>query len=470
MPTRPRQHGFTIVELLVTMSILGLMLFLVNQLFNDTSRAVTISVQTSKTIAQSRSINEQITQDADAMVGPGDPLNGNPGFIVIIQERLPAVSMLDPRTLAELPSQVQLRSDQLIFIRDAEGLKSMTPSREDSYISEFIGMPGDRARVYYGHAQRVEANGEPRPGGATTAIGGADAELDRIGSNLILARQALLFNPTNTIDDDKLSADTAGFVYASNGFHGSAGPVATGFGATTRVYHALTDISAIDYGPYTTTGSNTILERLVNGGEPLNTTRYINTAFADTGERLCVNPSPNAGSTDFRTWAVAQGHPILAQSCSEIIIDFAADLNGDGEIDTDFNGQGGANAPIWWYDGLTQPNLTNGTTGWTNQASVLQPWVNIDANTQAFIFRLNDFVSFEDAGGTVGTPGTAHSYWPYLIRIRYRLHDTRGRLESNYRDAVRDGIDNDGDGDTDEADEERISGRWFERIISVPRP
>ena len=83
-----------------------------------------------------------------------------------------------------------------------------------------------------------------------------------------------------------------------------------------------------------------------------------------------------------------------------------------------------------------------------------------------FIFRVDDDTAHP---GPVGT-AINNSSWPYLIRIRYRLHDTRGRLESNYRDAIRDGIDNDGDGTTDEADEERISGRWFERIISVPRP
>ena len=90
-----------------------------------------------------------------------------------------------------------------------------------------------------------------------------------------------------------------------------------------------------------------------------------------------------------------------------------------------------------------------------------------NADKKIFVFRVNDDTAFSSAGNPVST-------WPYLIRIRYRLHDTRGRMTSNYRAALTDGIDNDGDGAIDAADaqndEDKISGRWFERIITVNRP
>ncbi len=44
-------------------------------------------------------------------------------------------------------------------------------------------------------------------------------------------------------------------------------------------------------------------------------------------------------------------------------------------------------------------------------------------------------------------------YWPYLLRVRYRLMDGRGKYRS-----------------VDPVSSEPIVGRWFEQIIPVPRP
>jgi prepilin-type N-terminal cleavage/methylation domain-containing protein len=465
MPTRKRHHGFTIVELIVTMSILGLMLFLVNQLFNDTSVAVTTSVQTSKTIAASRSINEQLTADMDAMIGPG--LTNDGGYIVIIQQRLANVKMIEPQTLTETTAN-QLRSDQIVFIRDGEGLKSMTPATASSYGSNFAGMPGDRAKVWYGHAMRTLPNGQPRTG-TNTNLGEASAKLDRIGSNFILGRQAMLFNPTNSATGNTLSAATAGFTYAANGYYGSNVNGADGYTSPTT-YKGLTDITLQDYGPAATAG--TLLYQLSDTSTLTvanHTTNYINTSYPVAANRLRVNTAPDVTATNYASWAIAQGHAILAQGCSEIIIDFAADLNGNGRIDRQFGGGTDDRGAIWWYDGLRQSFMGDATNNgtWVQQTGLVQPQVDDSANRQAFIFRVGDDNSFEDAGGTVGTAGTAHSYWPYLIRIRYRLHDSRGRLTGNYNEV---NVDNDGDGTVDEAGDDKISGRWFERIIAVPRP
>lgn len=473
MPTRPRQHGFTIIELLVTMTILGLMLFLVNKLFNDTSRAVTTSVQVSKTVAQSRSINEQLSNDVDAMLGPG--LSNNGGYIVIIQQKLEDVAMLDPQTLAEVTVD-ELRTDQLVFIRDASGLKSMTPQNTASYRTSLKGMAGDRAKVWYGHAQRTRPDGTVRGTTAEFQLGGASAELDRIGSNFILGRQALLFNPTDMslAAPATVSANQTAYARAANYYYGAT-VFGTGFTGA-RAYLGLSDVTPLAYGP--TSDTNSLLYQIADAATAADhNTNYLATAYPVAANRLHVNPAPDLDTTGYASWAIAQTHPILAQSCSEIMVDFAADLNGDGQIDTAFGGQGAAGSPIWWYDGLKQTNLTDGTAagtiGWTSQATVPQPWINIDTNTKAFIFRVDDDTAF---GGTVGTAGSAHSYWPYMIRIRYRLHDTRGRLTSNYAAALSDGLDNDGDGNPDangggtDNDEDRISGRWFERIITVPRP
>jgi hypothetical protein len=196
---------------------------------------------------------------------------------------------------------------------------------------------------------------------------------------------------------------------------------------------------------------------------------YLDTTYRFDNTRLRVNTAPDADLTNYDSWAIAQGHPILAQGCSEIIVDFAADLNGNGRIDREFNGGTDNNGAIYWYDALKQGNFVwaNPTTPSYITGTPPQPLVTNNANQRIFVFRADDNQEYSTTGSPV-------SSWPYLIRIRYRLHDTRGRLESNYAAALTDGLDNDGDGVIDavngDADEDRISGRWFERIISVPRP
>ena len=462
MHSRTRQDaGFTIMELLVAMTLLGLLLFLINTLFQDTSRAVTTSVQTSKVLATARVINEQIDDDADKMVGPA---SSNGGYIVIIQQKLATANstLLDPVTLNEVSADL-LRCDQIVFVRDASGLSSMTPQGNTSYRTNLSGQAGDRAKVWYGIAQRANQNGT----NSTHTLGGASARLDRIGSNFILGRQALLYDPTDMglATPAKISAVLAGtptaYTYASTPYRNSA-VQNTAYASPKAVSMGLTDVTAVPY--------STAATELVTLGTTANTP-YLNLPYLDLGTadntRMRANPYPTG--TNYESWAVAQSHPILAQGCSEVIIDFAADLNGDGIVDNAFGGPSTNNSSqIWWYDALKQSNL-GAVTGWTAQTSpaVLQPYVNINTNTKAFVFRVNDTTAF---GGTLGTAGTAHSYWPYLIRIRYRLHDNRGRLTSNNPAALTDGLDNDGDGTNDNVGEDRTSGRWFERIIRVPRP
>lgn len=467
MHKRTRQHGFTIVELIVTMSILGLMLFLINRLFNDTSLAVTTSVQTSKTIAANRSINEQITIDADAMIGPGQ-FTDDPGYIVIIQQRLNNVRMFDPQNLSEI-TVPQLRSDQIVFIRDAEGMRSMTPQNANSYRSNLVGLASDRAKVWYGHTQRTLPNGQSRGTAANLQLGGANAKLDRIGSNFILGRQAMLFNPTDMslATPAAISNNAGAYTRAVSGYYNAA-VAGSGFSGTPTAFMGLSDVTTQGYGP--ASQPNTLLNQINNAAdENARNTLYLDTAYRVAANRLHVNTAPDPDATNYAAWAIAQGHAIFAQGCSEIIIDFAADLNGNGRIDRAFGGNLDTTGAIWWYDGLRQPNLGNNATGqWTAQATVPQPYIDLNATTKAFVFRANDFTAYNtSAGGT-----QAHSYWPYLIRIRYRLHDTRGRLMSNYAEpgVLTDGIDNDGVNGVDDVDEDKISGRWFERIIRVPRP
>ena len=150
MPTNRRHNpGFTLMELLVAMGLILLLLFLTNTLFQSTNRVVTTGIQNNKVLASARVINEQIGKDADKMLGPQSPSSvDGAGYIVIVQRLVQNVTMLDPETLAEVVIP-QVRSDQLVFIREGDGLTSMTPRNAGSFGSNLTGN-GTFAKIYYG--------------------------------------------------------------------------------------------------------------------------------------------------------------------------------------------------------------------------------------------------------------------------------------------------------------------------------
>lgn len=469
-----QRKGFTLIELLVAVTLLGLMLFLVNELFQTTSVAVTTSVQQSKAIASTRSLGEQIRDDTAKMVGPAR--QGSGGYIVIIQRRIPQVTMLDPNNLAEFKTEY-IRSDQIVFIRDAVGMRSMTPQDGASYQSNLIGQPGDVAKVYYGHGQRLENDGTIPGTGANYRLGGDNAGFDRVGSDWILCRQALLFNPTDAIAlaAGQPNPTVAG---APNRYTHAANASAysqvrnTGFSGNKLAYMGLTDVTAQRY--YAPSDPGALVSQFTNPNSLTNIAAlngaYLNTSYYQPNLPLRVNPSPT--QTGYEPWAIAQSHPILAPNCSDFVVQFAADLNGNGRVDTDGPSQRPSQADrrgnTLWYD-CFDPNAArvnwSGTT-WQNLLdSRFQPFVNIDQNTKAFIFKVDDGLPFTQIQNRSLT-----SAWPYMIRIRYRLHGNRGRLRSNDPGALTDGIDNNGDGNVDEVGEDQIAGRWFEHIIKVPRP
>ena len=83
-------RGFTLIELLVTLGILLVMLGLINFIFRDTQRAVSLGIETGEVIAAQRGMASQIRRDFEQMVGPHqgnrpDTANGG-GFLVLTQD------------------------------------------------------------------------------------------------------------------------------------------------------------------------------------------------------------------------------------------------------------------------------------------------------------------------------------------------------------------------------------------------
>lgn len=465
------------MELIVVVGILSLLLFLINELFRTTTIAVQRSVQASKSIAANRVIGEQLDEDALAMVGPNADVDAtSAGFIVIIQQELDNIPMPDPNTLATFP--ITTRSDQIVFIRNASGLRSMTPENADSYISNLgfspvSGSGNPRALVYYGQAQRTARDGR-LVGGAGATFGGASAGLDRVASDFILARQAMLFNPKDLAltassgSDVFVSSSPGSYTHAEQVFFNSAVNGSGGPGPSAR-WMGFTDVTVQPYGPVTDDATPSLLYMLADDSGTLNigtkTAAYRRTIFQNDNQRLRVNPAPDPAATDFESWAIAQTHPILTPNCSEFWIDFAADLNGNGRIDTASPTAGDTSdtrGPIVWYDFFKDGALTWDQT----LPGIPNPMLDLGSKAM-FIFRCEDALP-EGTDPEIGTI-KPRSSWPYLIRIRYRLHDTRGRLVSNNGAWAADGIDNDYDGQVDEFEEEKIPGVWHEHIIRVPR-
>ena len=72
-PTPRTRRGFTLVELIVAVSIVTLMLVLVNQIFNDTGRAVSQGIELSEVISSERAMQDFLQRDAAQMIGPAGP-------------------------------------------------------------------------------------------------------------------------------------------------------------------------------------------------------------------------------------------------------------------------------------------------------------------------------------------------------------------------------------------------------------
>jgi len=445
MNYRHHQSAFTIVELIVAISIAGAMMWFINVLFNDTQRAVSLGIATGEALVTSESISNQLEADAALMKVPN--ATGNGGFLVILNKtytaNMPALTEIRNGILVQLrPGFYQsetIRSDQLIFITDAAANKfrPTTPRNSNNFSNNITA---DRARVWYGHVTPTKPDGTDFLAVIQTPASNSFGHLWHFG------RQALLMDTT------VVGGDT----YFDTQMRNSGG-------SGTTLDRALTDVT--DWIYYSsTTPAGTVIDTIDMGTYPDN---YLNHTYASS--RLRCNVAPDVG--DFDSWRIAQTHPYLARNVSDFIVEFAADLVDDYNTATGlYSYEGGVpdgvidNQPdrdstsgnIIWYSGFniagqsTQVPLSSSTAFWNpgydpyyggasgNQIPTAPTDYSVNADA-AFVFQYDD-------------NDTATSKWPYLIRIRYRLHDDAGRMRST------------GDGNVP------TSGRWFEHIIKVNRP
>ncbi len=404
-------RGFTLTEMIVAVAVSALMLGLVSQIFLSTQQAVRRGIGISDSVAGTRPVAQQLALDAKHMLGPqdGKPGAAGGGLLVIHSHTINNVSVPRPGAITGEITR-SIRDDQLLFIRRAAGIAPITPEAAGNLVPYAAGDP-QHARVWYGHLVRTTAAGAAGPG-----LGKGD---DVLGTDWMLGRQALLMDPS-----------VPASVTHSNGFGSKSlvtgpsvpGGTVLGLGYTDLVNRSLDDlIVALSSGSY-----KDIAEALL---------------YLDKYSRLHVNPTPTLATGSISTFAVAQTHAFLMNHVSDVLVEFAADVNLDGKIDT----VTGGNA-IQWYGGVA-----DAAAGVAVPPDTYPP-KRVQGSDVMFVWQHND----EDDGtgkGAVTGSTTQVSYWPYLVRIRYRVHDKAGLLSTP-------GL----------TDGQSGGGFWFEHVFRVRRP
>lgn len=435
------RRAFTLVELLVAITITVLMLGLVGRIFLDTSAAVSSGISVGRNIEASRTVSDQVQRDAERMIPPNATVGTPAGFLVILNRRLPAQTFTMPGGSKYVES---IRDDQLVFIAapsNANDFHAVTPATEGGFSS---GFSGAYARVWYGHALRTQSTGAD-PAGDLGTNENADP------AKWILGRQALLLDIT--------PAGPPG-IYANGAAYNS--PV-VGFSTAPTpptnpdvLFRGLTDLSNA-----TIVNINALL---LAAGPAYKATAY---DFTYGPQRLLYNQPQSSGG--YQSWQIAQSHSALMEGVSDFEVSFAADITHSGYTIDISNGKvifgldidGGSN--LVWYD------MDTAAATFTGATPAFTPYDNSTAPvlaSHAFVFRHDDDQAWVTG---VATPAAYGSQWPYMIRIRYRIHDPRGASVHTDDTRLTDGIDNNGVDGVDDSAESRVPGQWFEQIIKVRR-
>lgn len=482
MTRQPRFHrlrrGFTLVEMLTTIALISVLMLLVNQLYFDTTEAIGVGIATSDVITKVRATSEQMHRDGQAMTSAGSR-----GFLAILNHQYAGMAIRRARS-GDLTETV--RSDQLVFFRDrSDGV--------NGNIEPLVGGGGgppyafsndvpncNHIKVWYGH-------GLPTGGdGADAALNASEvAPMDlgkgpnKTASEWVLARQAMF-----------LQTDDTGSTRA-----GQTGPPATQLprwnqdikggwvntvpaGIPRNVYMGLVDVGVTKFTDASSNlwwGMDAIQNSLTPAELLAAGTTYKAEAYKYLYgyERLRLNLYPQYSNSNpvyrYQAWQVAQMHPVLIANCSDFIVDFAADISTgtnedntpDGALDTDpigpvtgtdkngrpFSYTGGN---IRWY---THPGFENDPTDATNYDSTKPVTYGVPALYTPYDANAN-------AGASPTMPASTAAFvwqhddpsnWPYMLRLRYRLHDRKGRLT------------------TATAGSRSEQGKWFEQVIYVNR-
>lgn len=467
-------RGFTIIELLVASAVTIILLVLIGQMFTATTNAVSQGAARSDIIANSDTFVTQLSLDAQAMVGPhdNDSLTAEEagGILIIVNHRIPNVRY--PLPGAGEAIRPFVRSDQLVFIRTRDpDAYPLAPNSSSSFTPHDDEGLAPFSRVWYGHVVRTNPDGT---GGGTLGTG-----QEVLLTSWLLGRQELFLAKKATglpgaPAPATLHANGAFYNAPVVGIGGAPAPAELYQGWTDYAYAGLYDTQA---DPHTngaivghasgTYGSNSLRRLWAN----LPVVTYRTQAIQDYSfamQRLRVNPVPNSATPEY--WQVAQMHPLFIEHCSDFIVEWAGDTDLDGQLDTVSAAEA---ALVQGAGGVMEEGAIKWYAHWTNVPGpgfeplapvVYAPPSGYHAYTSStgaphanagFVWRHDDEPTLAVPNGKFTNDPDQPSFWPYLIRIRYRLHDARGQLMS-------------GDAGTQNMDQ--VHGVWFEHVMRVNRP
>ncbi|MAX27150.1 MAG: hypothetical protein CMJ19_21855 [Phycisphaeraceae bacterium] len=418
--------GFTLMELIVSIAIVSMMLFLVNRIFFDTSEAVSRGIATSKIIANTRTIGEQIAEDFELMQPPDSTPGNNAGFLIITQQEYTA-QYLDGRDADGIRQAGRtVRSDQLCFIRSRNGATPITntDTTSNSFTGSFdpLNLP-DYCRVWYGHLRQYPESGIP-----THTLGDTGTP-DTYATNWVLGRQLLFLDGSQPGNAYCVYGTSAPWTVATRGFF----------------YLGFSDVLKKDLRNGTSTG-------LLDDLEPTFPTTITRSDYKDLlygpnrfyvfpdNYRLAVRTTPTL--SQLSASEIAQMHPYFINNVSDFIVEFAGDYESPAGLDMD-----GSNN-IKWYDLDTELPMASSEPFEIDGGT--DPNADVANNTNPYLARGSGAAATDTARTIIFFHNDAN-YWPQLLRIRYRLHDPKGELMG-----------------LDETGTTTEPGKWFEIIVKVP--
>lgn len=438
MKHHPRHNvaGFTLMELIVSIAIVSFMLFLINRIFFDTAEAVSRGIATSKVIANTRTVGEQMEEDFASIKGPNSGAGTDAGFLIIVNKRYDHMPYLDGRDKNGIVEGDRtstggrsVRSDQLCFIRDASSLTPITIT--DTSSSSFSGTSAaNNGRVWYGHVRQYADDGT-----LANDIGIASTP-DSYPTHWVLGRQMLFLEDSATVGNTHAQ-------YGVSGWSGSQSWMGNFYLAQSDVLNKkLRDTSS----PF---GILEDLESVTTRSDYVSKLYGSNVYFVfrpDSNERLVVRTTPSL--TDVSATKIPQMHPYFLNNTSDFIVEFAGDYSPvNGSIDTTGNN-------IKWYGLDTALPMATGQPFELHASD--DPIADPINNSNPYLARGTGSANTDSERVYVFFHNDT-TYWPSLLRIRYRLHDPKGELLGT-ADENNDGV-YDADGQP---------GKWYEVIIKLP--
>ncbi len=400
--------GFTLVELMVAVSITAVLVVSIGRIFDTVGESIAVGRATSEILRNSRIVGDQIERDFEHVIGPAEG-----GFLVIAHQQVPQVRLheqgADPNDPNVPGALFNRRSDQVLFIRRRADAEPIVPGKTNSYNS---ASDASYIRVWYGHGRRTNTDGRPA---AENGLGEPDTPNEYAG-DWILARHALYLDPTSpglskvgTPFPDEEASNGLGWPHSGqpNLYRG----LCAGASLSLKSGNSLVD----RLKPSPLPGSNYTLYENMTAEEYIGVAREQLFMRNGTGQnyRLQVNPRPAIDPNDpsflYAAWQVAQMHPYLAGHISDFQVDFAGDFDDDDDlIDRD-----GGNNIIWYGRDNALPDGSFAASDSTDPNDIGLPVYEDNPAAEAdrvYVFRHGK---------------SDQTNWPRLIRIRYRLHDAR---------------------------------------------